>query len=94
MSLFMLIAAAAAAGTAQAPQAVSAKDDSEKIVCKSERFVGSHLSERVCKTRGEWEAGRKSSKDALNKFKMVKPAGRSMGQDSDPGPPSRNGPPR
>ena len=94
MTLFMLIAAAAVAGAAEAPDAAPVKKDQDKVVCKSERFVGSHLSERVCKPRSEWETGKKNAKDAFNKFKMVNPAKRGEGGSSMPGPPSRNGVPR
>lgn len=82
--------AAATAGTTQAP----VKADGDRIVCKSERFVGSHLSERICKPKSEWETGKKSAKDALNKLKLVNPAERNEGGSAMPGPPSRNGVPR
>jgi hypothetical protein len=42
------------------------KKDSEKIVCKSERFVGSHMSTRVCKTRSEWTDGKRKAIEALD----------------------------
>lgn len=35
-------------------------------MCKTERFVGSRISSRVCKTRAEWEEGRKRAKEALD----------------------------
>jgi hypothetical protein len=43
------------------------KDDGQKIVCKSQRFVGSHLSERVCKTQSEWANGSTRDKGWLDK---------------------------
>ena len=92
MTLLMLIAAAAAVGTAEAPEAAPVKKDADKIVCKSERFVGSHVSERICKPKSEWETGRKNAKDALNKMKMVNVAKRGEGGDAMPASPSQKGP--
>ncbi len=92
VTLFMVIAAAAA-GVAEAPQAASVKKDEDKVVCKSERFVGSHVSQRICKPKSEWETGRKNAKDALNKMKMVNVAKRGEGGDAMPLSPAQKGPP-
>ena len=90
--MFMLMAAAAAAGAAEAPEAAPVKKDEDKVVCKSERFVGSHVSQRICKPRSEWETGRKSAKDALQKMKMVNIAKRGEGGDAMPPSPAQKGP--
>jgi len=42
------------------------KEDSEKIICKSERFVGSNMSTRICKTRAEWIDGKRKAIEALD----------------------------
>ena len=55
--------AAVAADPAPAPK----EDPSKKIVCKTERFVGSRISNRICKTRAEWEQGKADAKDALDR---------------------------
>ena len=52
----ILIGLIAAAVVLPAP-AAAAPDAAEKPVCKTERFVGSRISSRVCKTRAEWEEG-------------------------------------
>src|SRR3954447_14704373 len=49
--------AASARDAGVAAAASRNKDDGQNIVCKSQQFVGSHLSERVCKTRSEWANG-------------------------------------
>jgi predicted secreted protein len=43
-----------------------AKKDSERIICKSERFVGSHMSTRICKTKAEWTDGKRKAIEALD----------------------------
>ena len=92
--LLWLAAAAASSGTATPTAAAPAQADGDKIVCKAERFVGSHLSERICKPKSEWETGRKNAKDALNRRKLVNPAQRNEGGSAMPGSPARNGVPR
>ena len=64
----LLFLAAAAANTGVAGEAPKAKKvaDGDRIICKSERFVGSHLGQRVCKTKMEWETARKQTKEFLD----------------------------
>jgi hypothetical protein len=64
---YMLILAAAADPTAVSGQETTeppAKE--ERIVCKSKKFVGSNLSQRICKTESEWRAGREDAQRALD----------------------------
>jgi len=42
------------------------EDPSQKMVCKTERFVGSNISSRICKTRAEWDLARKQAKELLD----------------------------
>ena len=90
MSVLLWLAAAASSGAiAQAPEAAPVMAVEDKIVCKSERFVGSHLSQRICKPKSEWETAKKSAKDGLQKMWMVRPGERDDSRTADPGPPSR-----
>jgi hypothetical protein len=64
----LFVAAAAANPTAVAGQDATeppAKKE-ERIVCKSKKFVGSNLSQRICKTESEWRAGREDAQRALD----------------------------
>jgi hypothetical protein len=49
----------------------------DKIVCKTQRFVGSNIPSRVCKTKGEWEQARIDAKRSLNKPHEGRGAARS-----------------
>lgn len=91
MVIFPLLAAAAAATPATVPmteeEAIrAAKPD--RVICKIEKFVGSHFSQKVCKTKLEWEGGTQNAQDALNHMSLIRPAERSSGE-ALPGPPSR-----
>ena len=62
------ISSAGAAAFAQSASAAAPKpDDGQKIVCKSQRFIGSHMSERVCKPRSDWAEGTERTKRWLDK---------------------------
>jgi hypothetical protein len=81
------IAAAISAGGAYAKDSATetttteaAADPKAKIVCKTERFVGSNIPSRVCKTKGEWEQGKIDAKRSLNK-----PPSRRMRDAEPPG---------
>ena len=52
----LMILLAANGAVAQAAPAKPVDDN--KIICKSERPVGSNLSQRVCKTRAKWTEDR------------------------------------
>jgi len=60
--LFLLAAASAAAAT---PPAVS-EEKKDRMICKSEKFVGSNRSRRTCMTESQWREGREGAKDTLN----------------------------
>ncbi len=53
-----------------APAKPAKKDDSQKIVCKTEDFVGSIIPRRICKTKADWEQGAYDAKDALSKANL------------------------
>ena len=59
--------AVAAALASPAFAADVANDDAKKTICKSERFVGSNLRQRVCKTKAEWDKAKKDSIELLDK---------------------------
>lgn len=63
----LLFLAAATVGTATpaVPEAVPPKK--ERIVCKSEKFVGSNMSTRICKTETEWKIGRDRAREGFGK---------------------------
>ncbi len=89
MSVLLWLAAGASLGAiAQAPVAAPVMAVEDKIVCKSERFVGSHLSERICKPKSEWETGKKSAKEALQRRRMINIPERNEGGSAMPPPPS------
>lgn len=48
------------------PVASQAAPEKERMICKSEKFVGSNRSQRICKTETEWRIGRENAKGALN----------------------------
>ena len=60
--LFLLAASTAAAATP--PAAVEQKKD--RMICKSEKFVGSNRSRRICMTESQWRDGREGAKDTIN----------------------------
>ena len=49
------------------------KDPGQKVVCKTEEFVGSMIPRRICKTRAEWEAGEFDAKQALDRQRTGDP---------------------
>jgi hypothetical protein len=67
-SLTIVIAAELAALPAAA--LAGDKDDKpkdvDKLVCKSEQFVGSNIRRRICKTQGEWDQGAVDARNALD----------------------------
>ena len=71
----------AVAGLLSAGPAFGADEpsDEKKIVCKSERFVGSNLRQRICKTKGEWDNAKKNAHDALDQREMKPPRPKGSG---------------
>lgn len=67
MLTYMLFVAAAANPTAVSGQeATEAKPKEERVICKSKKFVGSNLSQRICKTETEWRVGKEDAQRALD----------------------------
>jgi hypothetical protein len=63
----LFIAAAAADPAAVAAQeATDPPAKKERVICKSQKFVGSNLSQRICKTETEWRVGREDAQRALD----------------------------
>ena len=64
----LLVPASAFAGTpAPGTAAPTRITDGDKIICKSERMVGSNLSTRICHTKAEWDAAREADKRTLDR---------------------------
>ena len=62
----------------------AAAEPKPKLVCKTERFVGSNIPSRVCKTKAEWDQGKIDAKRSLNRppsrrMKDAEPAGAIRG---------------
>lgn len=45
-------------------------DRSQQIVCKTESAVGSHIPDRICRTRAEWDEAAKQSQQYMDQRKM------------------------
>jgi len=54
-----------AAAAADKPDPNKPVNPGDKIICKSEMFVGSMIPKRVCMTRSQWERGAEDAKDAI-----------------------------
>ena len=49
------------------PKALTKKGaDPNQVICKVERFVGSNLKNRVCKTRAEWKQVAEDTKQGMD----------------------------
>ena len=64
--LLLSAAVAQAAVPASPPAPPAAKDKGEKVICKTDSFVGSKIPRRICKTRSQWDHGREGAKDTMN----------------------------
>jgi hypothetical protein len=70
VTLAALLAAPAAAAPAS-PDGDDADDgdrrrkDPNEMVCRYERVTGSHMRQRICHTRGEWDQLREASQRAI-----------------------------
>ena len=81
VGVLVLTAAVSATGAyAKDPESTAAADPKAKMVCKTERFVGSNIPSRVCKTKAEWEQGKIDAKRSLNR-----PPSRRMKDAEPPG---------
>ena len=68
--ILSLIVAAAVLPAAPAIAGDKKPKDPNEIVCKSERFVGSNRSTRICRSRADWENSRTDSQQALDSKMM------------------------
>ena len=66
---------ASTAALAQAPtQRAGPNGDPDQIVCINERVTGSRLStQRVCRTRREWEEHKSEMRKTMEKVQYFKP---------------------
>lgn len=62
--LFAAAAAASTPTTAIPPPEGPTKQ--ERLVCKSAKFAGSNISQRICKTRAEWDEARRRAQEQLD----------------------------
>jgi len=69
----VLLSGPAVAADPQQPQQVQPKkkDPSQQIICKDDTYVGSHISDRVCKTRAEWDEAAKQSQQYLDRARVL-----------------------
>jgi hypothetical protein len=68
----MLAAPAVAADPQQQQQLQKPKKDpSQQIVCQDDTYVGSHIPQRVCKTRAEWDEAAKQSQQYLDRARVL-----------------------
>lgn len=44
--------------------------DGNKIVCKSQKFVGTNIRERICKKKSEWDEAKSAAQRAMEKRGM------------------------
>jgi hypothetical protein len=77
-----LFAGAAVAGPAQPP-----KDPGSKVVCKSESTVGTHIPQRICRTRAEWDQMRTDARELI-----IDTTGKATGNNPFATPPPTAGP--
>jgi hypothetical protein len=70
VSIILAGPALAADPQQQQPQAAK-KDPSQQIICKDDTYVGSHIPDRVCKTRAEWDEAAKQSQQYLDRARVL-----------------------
>ena len=70
--MFELVMAAMLAQSAPAAAQPAADPDGEKIVCKSQKFVGTNIRERICKKKSEWDQGSYAARSALEGREMYR----------------------
>lgn len=54
-----------------APAYAAEPQKPEKVLCRSERVLGSNLTERVCKTKTQWEEEKKRSREYLEAARPI-----------------------
>ena len=65
-----LITTNASAAVDPPPVAKKPIDPQQKIVCKTEDFVGSLIPRRICKTKADWDEGAIDAKAALDQQRL------------------------
>ena len=78
MSMIVFLFAAAAAQNFPVRPANSRPArpaDAEKVICRSERLVGSNNRQRICKTKEKWDEDRHNAKEGLELIKGFTPGG-------------------
>lgn len=65
-----LIGTNAGAAVDPPPAAKKPIDPQQKIVCKTEDFVGSIIPRRICKTKADWDEGAIDAKAALDQQRL------------------------
>ena len=66
-----LDAAHANASDNSQPAAKKSVDPQQKVICKTEDFVGSLIPRRICKTKADWEQGAIDAKAALDQKRLT-----------------------
>ena len=68
MLIYLLLLSTAAAEPAAVAATDAAKEPAtkERMICKSDYYVGTHISQRICKTETEWRIGKENAKDTLD----------------------------
>lgn len=70
VAAFAVMATHASAADDSQPAAKKPVDPQQKIICKTEDFVGSLIPRRVCKTKADWEQGAIDAKAALDQRRL------------------------
>lgn len=70
VAVVALIATNASAGADPPPAEKKPIDPQQKIICKTEDFVGSLIPRRICKTRSDWDEGAIDAKAALDQQRL------------------------
>jgi hypothetical protein len=53
------------AGCASQPDGAAATNADERVICRTDREIGSTMSRRVCKTASEWQIEREEQKEGM-----------------------------
>lgn len=63
----LLLSACSTTSNPKNDEAVATKD---KLICRTERAIGSNFSKRVCRTREEIEQARRDSEEVLDRIRL------------------------
>lgn len=69
LALLLAAAPAIAADSPVATDAKAKKNADDKVICRSERLVGSNMSQRICMTRREWRQSETAAKNTIERVK-------------------------